>query len=88
MTMFHPDLLPQSADPEGSKRYENVEIMHIFIPNKSLDCINHWYEELKLFVIYDYSPENSDHAIIRFKGTVLEESDGTYSWWRNIQQGD
>ena len=84
--MLHPDLLPDSADPEGSMRYENVDIMHLYIPADAENCINHWYEKLNLFVVYDYAPSYTEHIIARFKGTVLEESNGTYSWWKNIIQ--
>ena len=84
--MLHPDLLPDTADPEGSARYENVDIMHLYIPADAENCINHWYEKLNLFVVYDYAPSYTEHIIARFKGTVLEEADGTYSWWKNILQ--
>ena len=33
--MFHPDLLPNTADPEGSVRYGNVNICH-----EKIECKN------------------------------------------------
>ena len=87
--MLHPDLLPDTTDPEGSVRFENVDIMHLYIPADADNCINHWYEKLNLFVVYDYSPTYTEHIIARFRGTVLEEANSTYSWWKNIiQMGD
>ncbi len=32
--MFHPDLLPESSDPEGSKRYEATIFVNYFPAEK------------------------------------------------------
>jgi hypothetical protein len=85
--MFHPDLLPKSADPQGSIRYENVNIVRIIIPCKEKDILVQFYKEDKLFIIYDCSPEYGNQAIESFKGTVLEEPNSNYSWWKSIEQG-
>ena len=87
--MFNPDLLPESADPEISTRYGNVKIIHEQI--KSDDASVTFYNNISkdyTFIIEDKSPEYSDYICHYFKGTVIKESNGTYSWWRNIKQGD
>lgn len=84
--MFHPDLLPKSADPQGSIRYENVNIVRIVIPCKEKGILTQFYKEDKLFIIYDCSPDYSSQDIESFKGTVLEEPNSNYSWWKSIKQ--
>ena len=89
MTMFHPDLSPQSSDPEGSTRFENVVIQHTqihgdFEHTEFFDMI----ETLNHFTIADYSPKFFNTESKVFMGTVLKESDGSYSWWKNLKQGD
>lgn len=84
--MFHPDLLPKSADPQGSIRHENVNIVHIVIPCKKRGILTQFYKEDKLFIIYDCSPDYSSQDIESFKGTVLEEPNSNYSWWKSIEQ--
>lgn len=83
MMCFHPDLLPKTADPVGSVRYENVNIVRLLMPCKKEGTLTQFYKDDSLFVIYDCSPEYGNQAVESFKGTVLEEADG-YSWWRNI----
>ena len=87
--MFNPDLLPESADPEVSTRYSNVNIIHELIEsgNESVTFYDNISQNYT-FIIEDKSPEYSDYICHYFKGTVIRESNGTYSWWRNIKQGD
>lgn len=82
MTAFNPNLLPDTADPEGSVRFENVNILHFIIPCHEEDVLYQWYENM--LVICDCSPEHNNQTVDYFKGTVLAEADGQYSWWRNI----
>lgn len=87
MTAFNPNLLPESADPEGSTRFENVNMMHLLIPCREEGTLFQWYEKDNMFVIYDCSPEYGGQAIESFKGTLLIEADGSYSWWRQLREG-
>lgn len=85
--MFNPNLLDESADPEGSIRFENVDIQHTqiqcnFEHTEFFDMI----ETLNRFTIADYSPEYDGIESHVFTGTVLKESDGSYSWFKNIKQ--
>ena len=89
MTWFNPNLLPESADPEGSTRYENVTIIHMIVPCRDSGTTMQLLNDDQLFVIYDCSPEYSKTSYECFRGTVLEDANGSYSWWRSIdQKGD
>ena len=88
MTMFNPDLLPETADPEGSIRYENVNMLLLIIPCRETGVLYQWYKDDNTFIIYDCSPEYGNQAVDAFKGTLLVEADGSYSWWRSIIQED
>lgn len=82
---FHPSILPESADPIGSTRYE-CYIMHTRTQSEmdSVKCYDDIAEH-ELFLVDEYSPEFKDeYAVDIFLGTVLKESNGIYSWWRNI----
>lgn len=87
--MFNPDFLPESADPQLSTRFENVVIQHTqiyddFEHTEFFDMI----EMQNYFIVADYSPRFQSSETKVFKGTVLKESNGTYSWFKNIKQGD
>lgn len=88
MTMFfHPDLLPESADPVMSTRYGNVNIVH----EKIECCYNQtmFYDnicESNTFIIEDKSPEYEGYECHIFKGEVVKEADGGYSWWKSIKK--
>jgi hypothetical protein len=84
MTWFNPNLLPESADPEGSTRYENVTIIHMIVPCRDSGTTMQLLNDDQLFVIYDCSPEYSKTALNTYKGTVIAESNGSYSWWKSI----
>lgn len=84
MMCFHPDLLPKSADPQGSERFENVTIYHEQIECRHTETI--FYDDIEKnnrFIIEDYSPEYTGYEVHMFKGTVLKEHN-EYSWWHNI----
>lgn len=89
MTMFNPDLLPESADPEGSTRFEDVTIVH-----EQIEChhkIITFYNDIdktNTFVIEDKSPDYQGYEPHIFKGVVVKEADGSYHWWRSIKQGE
>ena len=87
MIVFHPDLLPESADPKYSTRYCNVNIIHEKIENdfsetKFYDNICENYT----FIIEDKSPEYDGYECHIFKGDVVKEADGGYSWWKSIMK--
>jgi len=88
MTMFNPDLLPETADPEGSVRYEDVNILLLIIPCRETGVLCQWHKDNNMFIIYDCSPEYVSQAVDAFKGTLLVEANGSYSWWRSIIQED
>lgn len=81
----HPDLLPETIDPEGSTRYSNVKIYHEQIQCKYNKV--HWFDSIEqnnTFIIQDQSPDYEGYKVDVFKGTVLKEKDGQYSWWRSL----
>lgn len=82
---FHPDLLPESSDPEGSSR-RNAKIVRISFPCRETGVLYRWFNDD--FVIYDFSPDNKQTECDVFDGIVVQEANGTYSWWRSIKQGD
>lgn len=86
MTMFNPNLLSETADPEGSVRYEDVNIVRLLIPCREEGTLIQFYKNDNYFVIYDCSPEYGNQAVESFTGTVIEEANGTHSWWRSIDQ--
>lgn len=86
--MLHPDLLPETADPQGSVRYEDVNIVRLLIPCKEEETLTQFYKNDNYFVVYDCSQEYGNQAIESFTGTVIEETNGTHSWWRSIVQED
>lgn len=85
---LHPDLLPETADPQGSVRYENINIVRLLIPCKEEGVITQFYKNDNYFVVYDCSPKYSNQAVESFTGTVIEEANGTHSWWQSIVQED
>ena len=85
--MFHPDLLPDTADPEGSVRYGNVNICHEKIECKHEDTT--FYDDIaktNTFIIDDKSPQYRGYECCIFKGTVIKEANGSYHWWKSIDQ--
>lgn len=83
--MFHPDLLPETADPEGSTRYGNVTIIHNKIESNVYETS--YYNRIAenySFVIDDKSPDYEGFECNVSKGVVIKEADGTYSWWKSI----
>lgn len=85
----NPSLLPESADPRGSTRYKNVAICHEMIECKLNDTT--FYNDIEdnnTFIIEDKSPEYEGYTCHIFEGTVIKEANGTYGWWRDVEQGD
>lgn len=83
--MFNPNLLPESADPQDSTRYGNVNIIH-----EQIECS---HDEVKFydniaenytFIIEDKSPNYEGYECRIFKGTVVKEDNGTYHWWKSL----
>ena len=84
MEYYHPDLLPESADPVGSVRHGGVNIVRVLVPCREEGRLYQWVEDT--FIIYDCSPEYGNTAYECFRGTVLQETNGSYSWWQSIDQ--
>lgn len=84
MVTYHPSILPPSANPEGSVRYENITIILEEIPEEFEDVA--FYDDLEhnRFIIEQHSISFKEYQARIFKGTVLRESNGDYSWWRNL----
>lgn len=89
LRMSHPDLQPRSADPEGSIRY-HCKIMHLM--HKS-DTYNLLFVNLinkhNLFIVDEYSPDFKNVGRV-FTGKVLDEGNGSFSWWEDYsdEQGE
>lgn len=85
--MFNPNILPESADPEFSTRYGNVNIVH-----EQIECRfdeTNFYDniaEKNMFIVEDKSPDYSGYECHIFKGEVIKEADGGYSWWKSIKK--
>ena len=88
MTRFNPNLLPESADSQDSERHENVNMLHLLVPCHEEGILHQWCKDDNVFIIYDCSPEYREPECDSFKGTLLVEADGSYSWWRSIIQGE
>lgn len=86
MTAFHPDILPPTADPEGSERFD-CTIIHEQIHGGSKTT---FYDDIQngRFIIEDYQPEYEGYEVHVFEGVVLREGNGRYSWWKKIKQGE
>lgn len=85
-TMFSPDILPESADPESSTQYGNVNIIHEQIECKHSSVT--YYDniaESNTFIIEEKSPKFEGYETRIFKGVVVKENNGTYNWWRSIK---
>lgn len=86
--MFAMDLLPETADPEGSVRYTDVTIVYLYIPCKQEGIVTQWFKDNNTFIVYYCSPEyiNNKKAYTGeyFTGTVLAEKNNKYSWWKSI----
>ena len=81
MITYHPDILPATADPQGSARFD-CTIIHEQIHGESRVT---YYEDFQngRFIIEDCQPEYDGYEAHVFAGVVLREPDG-YSWWRKI----
>ena len=84
LVCFHPALLPESADPQDSERFENVTIYHEYIECHHEET--NYYDDIEnnnRFIIEEHSPDYIGYECHVFEGTVLKEHNG-YSWWHNI----
>lgn len=82
--MFHPDLLPETADPVGSVRHKGATIARVEIMCKEAGVIKQYCEATNTLIIWCMSPTYTENDVKFLKGTVLEEANGTYSWWEDI----
>ena len=84
--MYNPNLLSESADPQDSVRYGNVKIIL-----EEIECefeLVTFYDNIiedYTFIIKDKSPQYKGYKCRIFKGDVIKESDGTYSWFQNFR---
>ena len=77
--------LPESADPEGSKRFNDVTITLEQIECKHEEVVFHDHIcESNTFIIEDRSPRYHGVKCSIFKGVVVKEADGEYGWWGSI----
>ena len=87
MIMFNPDILPESADEQNSTRFGNVNIVH-----EKIECHHDetfFYDniaECNTFIIEDRSPAYDGYECHMFKGVVVKEANGGYSWWTSIKK--
>lgn len=87
MIAYNPDLLPETADPQGSVRYSDVNIIH-----EKIECRHEettFYDDIadnNMFLIEDKSPKYEGYESHMFKGVVVKEENGSYNWWKAIDQ--
>lgn len=87
---FAPQIMPESSDPIGSKRY------YRFIVNEKMNALGSYRISFpfdpakhKVFYVKEYSPEFPKYTSISGDGIVIKEADGSYSWWFNdISKGE
>ena len=83
--LLNPNLLSPKSDPKHSIRYTDVDIVLNKIQSDNENVIfEDFIEEDNRFIIKDYSPLYKFVQIFMFRGTVIQEQNGTYSWWRDI----
>ena len=85
--LVHPAILPDVADPENSKRTENVQIILEQIPAYFSDTL--FYDDIEknnTLIVENYDINFNEYEVHCFLGTVVIEANGNYSWWRNIIQ--
>lgn len=86
MTSFHPDLLPESADPAGSTR----SYVTIMVRENPADIDKIVFTDLintnSLFIVDKFNPQYSNFSCDIFDGVVLKEKNNSYSWWKRIKQ--
>ena len=81
--MFHPALLPITADPEGSTRHK-ATIYHEKIPHDHFKV--EFYDDLSngRFVVSEYSDEFDHYSFEVGQGIVLRERNKQYTWWYDL----
>lgn len=84
MIAYQLSVLPKTADPEGSTRYENINIILEEIPDDFIDVT--FYDDLEhsRFIIEEHHMDFKEYRARMFKGTVIKEANGNYGWWRNL----
>lgn len=82
-TFFNPNLLNQESDPQGSVRYDNIRIIHFQIPCIEETISSKLYSDQNMFVLCECSPRFKTQRCDQFYGTVLQEMNGSYSWFRS-----
>lgn len=84
---FHPSLLPETADPMNSTRYQCC-ILHYKTPiSKDEEAHTKCYDDIAdkgIFLVDEYSSKFESQMLDVFQGTVLIEENGVYSWWRDL----
>lgn len=82
-----PDLLSDTADPECSVRYTNVNIIHERIQS-DYDDVTFYNDIAKTnqFIVEDRSTNYVGYECGMFIGTVIQEKNGDYGWWKNLKQ--
>ena len=81
--LFAPQILPESSDPKGSKRYR------CYIRNEKYHNPTEYQVSYRLdtnvspntFTIREFSDEFDEVDIVSGMGTVVQDLNGKYSWW-------
>ena len=81
--LFAPQILPESADPKGSKRYrcyirdEKYPCNGVYKVNYDLNTNS----KSNTFTIRESSVDFAKYDVVSGMGTVIQEPNGEYSWW-------
>lgn len=87
--MFHPDLLPVTADPMGSTRYNTIIIYEKHPSAKNKKYTIKFYDNIadnNIFLIREYSYDNKTYSVEIGKGVVIKERNHQYTWWFSLSQ--
>ena len=81
--LFAPQILPESADPKGSKRYK-CYIRNEKYPYNGEYKVNYdlnTNSKSNTFTIRESSVDFAKYDVVSGMGTVIQEPNGEYSWW-------
>ncbi len=81
--MFHPALLPITADPEGSTRHK-ATIYHEKYPSDHFKV--EFYDDLDngRFLVVEHNEDFDHYSIEVGQGIVLREKNNQYTWWFDL----
>ena len=79
--LFVPQILPESSDPKGSKRYRCYIRNEKYPSTTRYDISYHLNINTSTFTIKEYSDEFTKIDVVSGMGTVVQDLNGKYSWW-------